>query len=133
MRERHDDTIARPDEARELVLRFGEAPSCDRGPLCFELERLATRERIELGYALETDWREALLLPHGAHVVRLPHEVGRPADRCHEIGGEHGNRCGVVVFPGVSNRLGIEALATPLDRRIDHRVPDRMEGALRER
>ena len=51
------------DEACELVLGLREAARCDRGPLRFELERLAAREWIELRRTLERDRLEAFLLP----------------------------------------------------------------------
>ena len=44
MREAHDDPVAGPDEARELVLGLGEAARGDRGTLRLEGVRLRLRE-----------------------------------------------------------------------------------------
>ena len=94
-----DDAVPRADEARELVLGLGEPARGDRGPLRLERVRLAPRERIELGRAVELERREALLLPDAAHLVRLPDEVGRPVDRRHEVVGP---RRPLVVVGGAS-------------------------------
>src|SRR5262249_39662796 len=49
MRKRDYDTMTGANEAVELGLRLGEPARCDRRPLRLERERLAARERIELG------------------------------------------------------------------------------------
>ena len=72
----------------ELVLRLRQPPRRDRGALRLELERLAAREGVELGRALERERLEALLLPDRAHVVRLPDEVGRAIERGDEVVGD---------------------------------------------
>ena len=125
VRERDDDAVAGADEAGELVLGLGEAAGRDRRPLRLELERLPARERVELGDALEPDRGEALLLPDGAYLVRLPDEVGGAVDRRDEIGRAPSRVLGpaaVVVLPAVGRRLEIDALAPPLRRGVDARL-----------
>ena len=51
VRERDDDAVAGAHEPGELVLGLGQPPRRDRGALRLELERLAARERVELGRA----------------------------------------------------------------------------------
>ena len=77
MGERDDDAVPRTHEPEQLVLGLGEPAGRDRRPLRLELECLPSRERIELGGAVERDRRQALLVPDRAHLVRLPDEIGR--------------------------------------------------------
>ena len=85
MRERDDDTLPGAHELRELDLGLREPARGDRRPLRFERERLALRERIELGCPVERDRRQAVLRPDATHVVGLEDEVGRALERRDEI------------------------------------------------
>ena len=77
VRERDDDAVPGANEALQLGLGLGEPAGGDRGALRLERERLAARERVELGRAREIERGEAFLLPDATHVVRLPDEIGR--------------------------------------------------------
>ena len=83
--ERHDNAVVRTNESGELVLGLGEPAGGDRGPLCLELECLASRERVELRRTVERDRRESFFFPNGTDFVRLPDEVRRSVDRRDEI------------------------------------------------
>ena len=87
MGERDDDVEALAEQAGELVLRLREPAGDERRPLRVEGERLALRQRVELGRAVERDLRAALVAPDGAHLVRLPDEVGRAVERRDEVVG----------------------------------------------
>ena len=60
VRKRDDDPVTAANEARELRLGLGEPACGDRRPLGLERERLALRERVELGAALERDLARGL-------------------------------------------------------------------------
>ena len=82
VRERDDDAVAGADEAGQLLLGLREPARRDRRLLRLERERLRRRERVELGRAVEVEVVAAeLLVPDGAHLVRLPDEVGRAVER----------------------------------------------------
>ena len=77
---------------------------------------------------------EPLLLPHRAHLVRLPDEVGGAVDRRDEVG-RHGRlrrRRRAVALPAVGRRLGIDALAAPLGGGVDARLRDGVQRPLGE-
>ena len=134
MGERDDDAIARAHEARELVLRFGQAPGGDRRPLRFELEGLTPRERVQLGRALERDGRKPLLVPDGAYLVGLPDEVrGAPDGRNEVVGPGRGDPDRWLVLPAVDIVAGTEALGPPLCRGVDGRFRNRVQRPLGER
>ena len=88
MGERDDDVEALAEQAGELVLRLRDPARDERGPLRLERVRLALREGIELGCAIERNLRAALVPPDGAHVVRLPDEVGLARERRDEVVGD---------------------------------------------
>ncbi len=90
MRERDDDAVAGAHEPGELVLGLGEPAGRDRGPLGLELERLAARERVELGRCLERQLHEPLVRPDGPHVVGLPDDVGGRASGATRSSGPSG-------------------------------------------
>ena len=122
VRKRDDDSVAAANEARELRLRLGEPACGDRGPLRLERERLALRERVELGAALERDLLEALLRPDTPHLVRLPDEIGPAIEHRHEIARDLGRRS--------SRRPGASApSARPAARRPDRSRRPRRDGA----
>ncbi len=126
MRERDDDALPGSHERRKLHLGLREPARGDRRPLRFERERLALRERIELGGALERDRRQAVLGPDAAHVVRLEDEVGRALERGDEIGRD-GPRLVLLAVPLVDE---VEAA---LGGREDRARVDRVQRTLRER
>ena len=130
MRERDDDAVPRAHEPEQLVLRLGEAPGRDRRPLRLELERLPTRERVELGGAVERNRRQAFLLPDRAHLVRLPDEIGWAVDGRDQVA-RVDDPCVGVVLPAV-RPLRVDALAAPLGGGVDPRVGDRVQGPLGE-
>src|SRR5438552_3649816 len=126
VRERDDDAMACAHERGELVLRFGEPARDESRALRLEGERLALRQRIELGSATERNGIKALLLPDGPHLVALPDEVDGLRQRPNEIRRDRDR----FVFAEEFRRGEIEA---SFGRWIDHRLVDRMERALRER
>ena len=91
VRERDDDAVARADERVQLVLGLRQAARGECGPLRLERERLARRKLVELGRAAQVDRSELLLLPHLAHLVRLPDEVGAARQRRDEVAGRVGS------------------------------------------
>src|SRR5262249_52561196 len=114
VRERDDDELARTDERGELRLGFRESACGDRRTLRLERERLSLRERVELGGAPERGLRDdAVLVPDLPYLVRLEDEIGNAVERGHELAG----------FLAEAN----------LGRRIDDRLRNRVERALRER
>ena len=127
VRERDDDAVARVGEAAQLVLRLGEPAGRDRRPLRLERVRLALRERVELGRALERGLGRAreLLGPDLAHLVRAPDEVRALRDRGHEVAG---NRRRLVLVG--ERRLG--QVEPALGGGPDRRALDRVQRALRE-
>jgi hypothetical protein len=125
VREGHHDAQPGADERSELLLGFGEPAGRDRRPLGLERERLAGRERVELGSAVQRLRLELLLVPDLADPVRLPDEVGRAAERRDEIVRDRRRR------DAGEGRLG--AVAAALGRRIDDGALDRMQRPLRER
>ena len=126
VREGDDDPVAAADEAGELRLGLGEPTGGDRRPLCLEGERLALRERVELGRPVERHGLQALLRPHAAHLVRLPDEVRRAVEDGDEVVRHRRRR--VVV-----GQCGLEQVGDPLGRGIHDRVRDRVQRTLRER
>ena len=130
VRERDDDVEPAAEQAVELVLRLGQPARGQRRPLRVERERLALRERVELGRALERQLVEALLGPDRAHLVGLPHEVGRAVERQHEVvrsGRPAGERILVV------GERDLDELAAPLAGGVDRGAVDLAQRALRER
>src|SRR5437588_1260712 len=130
MREGDDDALPRAKERRELALGLGQAAGGDRRPLRLERVRLSLWERVELRRAGEGRRIEnAVLLPDAADVVRLEDEIGRPLERRHEVVGYLGGG----LFALVVRELRVEEIEPPLRRRIQRRLGDRVERALRER
>ncbi len=129
MREGDDDPLAGPQERGELALGLGEPAGGDGGPLRFERERLGLRERVKLGRPGQRGRvRDAVLLPDAAHVIRLEDEVGRPVERRHQVVGHLDD--GFVTL--VIRQVRLDEVGTPLGRRVQRRLRDRMESALRE-
>ncbi len=75
MREGDHNALPGAHECRQLVLRLGEPARDERRLLRLERERLAGRESVEVGRALQRDRVEVLLLPDLAHLVRGPDEI----------------------------------------------------------
>src|SRR5205823_1867977 len=69
----------------ELVLRLAQPARRQGRALRVERVALALRERIELARAFERDRRDALLLPHLPHILRLPDEIGHAVDDRHQV------------------------------------------------
>src|SRR5215213_7353161 len=126
VRECDDDAVARADERRQLVLRLGETARRDRRPLRLEGERLTARERVELRRALQRQLDLELLRPDLPHLLWLPHQVGRPVERCDEVARDRLTLAVLVEH----HLLQVEP---SLCGRIDDRVLDRVQRALRER
>ncbi len=124
VRERDEHAAALAQHPGELGLRLRE-PSCGNGrPLCLERMELRVRERVERGGVLEVQGLEALLLPQMPHVGGLPDEVGRAIERRNEI---------VRNSSLVIGEHRLEVVLAALGSRIDDRVLDGMQRALRER
>ena len=114
MRERDDDVEALAEQPLQLVLGLGEPARDERRALRVERERLALRQRVELGRAVERELGEALLAPDRAHLVGLPDEVGRRGERRHEIG-----RDLELASSSSSRQPDLDGVAAPLGRRVD--------------
>ncbi len=71
-----------------------------------------------------------LLEPDAFHLAELPHQVGRTVEDGHEI---LGNARSFTFFFEQQTVVGIERVEPALGRRIDDRVVDRVQRALRER
>jgi hypothetical protein len=119
-REGDEDAPALPHHALELALGLCETTGRDRRTLRLERVRLRSRERIELSRARERDRLEPFVRPHSLHVVRLPDEVGRPFERGDEIDRR-------------VLQVEVDEISPSLGRRLDHRLGDRVQRALRER
>ena len=131
MRERDDDAVAGPDEPRELLLGLGEPARGDRGLLRLERERLARRQRVELAGALQVEVvAPELLEPDALHLAELPHEIGRAVEDGHEILGDAREPHLLLRAAGCRR---VERVEPALGRRVDDRVVDRVQRALRER
>ena len=113
-----DDAPTLPDHPRELVLRLGETTRRDRRSLRLEDVRLRARERIKACRLAEVGRLEPFLLPHSHDVVESPDEIGGPAEERREP-----------ADPVLEQVL----VGYSLGRRIDRRLVDRMQRALRER
>ena len=118
VRERDDDVELLAQQAAQLVLGLGETARGERRPLRVERERLALRQRRQLGRAVERDRRQALLRPDGLHLVERPDEVGRPVERLHEIGG----RLERALLALVRAEVDLDELTPPLGGGIDRRL-----------
>ena len=125
-----DHPVAGANESGELVLRLGEAARGDRRALRLELECLPAREGVELRRAYERHRVELLLLPDGTDVIRLPDDVGCAIDGGDEVAGRKNRRNLVLV---VGRQLHVHEITAPLRGRIDGRLREWMQGALRER
>ena len=125
VREGDHDSVPGADEAGELVLGLREPARRDRRTLRLERVRLAARERLELGAALEREL-DAVLGPDLPYLLRLPDEVRRPVERRHEVVWD---RHGLALL-AQRRLLQVEAA---LGRRIDVRALDLVQRALRER
>jgi hypothetical protein len=130
VRERDDDVELLLQQPVQLVLGLGEPARGNRGTLRVERERLALRQRSELGRTRELDRREALVSPHRAHFVGRPDEVGRPLERRHEVGRYVDLRR---VLELVVQQRHFDELVPALGRGIDRRRLDLAKSALRER
>ena len=130
VRERDDDVEALAEQAVELVLGLGEPARGERRPLRVERERLALRQRVELGRAVERQLGEPLLGPDRAHLVGLPDEVGRRGRAAAR--GRPGAGAG-----GVRPRRRRASSSTSSPRRsaagVDRRAVELAQRALRER
>ena len=71
-----------------------------------------------------------LLEPDAFHLAELPHQIGRTVENGHEI---VGNSRSFTLFFEQQAVVGIERVEPALGRRIDDRVLDRVQRALRER
>ena len=78
--------------------------------------------------AVEVDRRERLLGPDVRDVGGLPHEVGRPVERRHEVAG-NGRRLLALLRPQVE----LPQLAAALGRRVEDGLVDLPQRPLRER
>ncbi len=116
MREGDDDTLSRAHEPGELHLGLRETARGDRRPLSFERERLALRERVELGRAVERDRRQAVLGPDATHVIGLEDEIGRALERRNEVVG-NGPRLPLIAMPL------LDEVEPPLDGGEDRALP----------
>jgi hypothetical protein len=97
----------------------------DRGTLRLEGERLAARERVELCGAVERLGLKLLLQPELANGVGLPDEVGRAAERRHEIAG---------LRPGFAlvTQGRLREVRPALGGWVDHGLVDSVQRALCE-
>ena len=129
VRKRDDNTLARPDEGRELVFRLGEPARDERGPLRLECERLARRQRVDRRGARERDRREPFLLPHGSHFVRLPDEIWSRGHGQNQVV-RNGSR--ELSLLHVLQRR-VDEIEPAFRRRVDNRRLERVERTLRER
>ena len=130
VREGDQHAPALAEHPRELRLGLREPSCCDCGALGLEPMRLGVWEGVELGGALERDRLEPVLLPHAPDVRRLPDEVGRAGDGWNEIVGDDRP---LVVETRLGRELGLDEVAPALRSRVDHRLVDRVQRALRER
>ena len=128
MGERDDDVELLAQQAAELVLGLGESARSKRRPLCVEAEVLALRQRTELRGSTDVDRREPFLGPHRPHFVELPHDVGRGAERWHEVVRHPSDSTVVLRRPEVR----LDALSAAFGRRIDDGLVDLPERPLRE-
>ena len=124
VRERDDDPATLSQHRAELVLGLRK-PSCRDGrALGLERMSLSVRERVELGDAAEPHALERFVGPDVGDVGRLPDEVRASLEWRDEIERTHSDLRG--------SGLGVDEVPTPLGRRVDHRLGDRMQRALRE-
>ncbi len=72
---------------------------------------------------------DAVFLPDPAHVVGLEDEIGRALERRHEIVGHLDDRLDVLVV----GQRRLQEVGPAFGRRIERRLCDRVERALRER
>ena len=122
VRERDEHAAALAQHPGELGLRLRE-PSCGNGrPLC--LERMSCACGNGSSAAVELQGLDALLLPQMPHVGGLPDEVGRAIERRNEI---------VRNSSLVIGERRLEVVPAALDSRIDDRMLEGMQRALRER
>ena len=126
VRERDDDPATLAQHRAELVLGLREPARGDGRALGLERVRLPVRERVELGDAVERRALERLLGPDARR--RRP-----AARRSPGLRSSGGTRSSARTGSSAAVRLGVDEIATPLGRRIDHRLGDRMQRALRER
>jgi hypothetical protein len=145
VREGDDHPLPGPHEGPQLVLRLSEPARGHRRPLRLEGERLPGRERVELRGALERELGVELLAPDGAHLVRLPDDVGAAGNRRDEIVRDYWplSRRGNLPVPpdplpwsaGADRPLRerLDKVEPTLRGRIDDRTLDRMQRPLRER
>ena len=111
----------------ELVLRLGETAGSERGSLRLERERLAARERVELGDAGELDRDEAPPPPRPPARRRAPR-------RCRVAADTGGTRSSGTLGRSRLVRQGhIGEVAAAFRGRVHDGVVDRVEGALSER
>src|SRR5207342_120225 len=123
--ERDDNSATLSQHRAELVLGLRETTGRDRGALGLERVRLTMRERVELGDTSERLARERLVCPDVEHLGGLPDEVWAALEWRDEIERAHTKLC--------REGPGVDQVPKPLGRRVDHRLGDRMQRALRER
>src|SRR5207248_1828427 len=128
VRERDNDGESLAEETAELVLGLRQPARGERGPLRVERERLPLRQRRKLGRAGEVRAGKALLLPDRAHLVRRPDEIDGAVERRDEVVGDH-ERLLLVLL---GTQVDLQELAQPLARRVDGRLVDLPQRALRE-
>ena len=129
VREGDDDAVPRAHEARELVLGLGQPARGHGRTEGVERERLAAREGVELGRALEGHLRQALLAPHRAHALGLPDEVGSALEGRDEVVGRAGGRAAAVLVVSQRGLVGVDGA---LGGRVDDGFLDRVQRPLRE-
>ena len=125
MREGDDHAQAGADERAQLVLGLGQAARRDRRALRLEREGLPLRERVEPRCIAEPELDAELVARDLEHLVGLPDEVRRAVEQRHEIR----RLLGLLVIR--ERRLG--EVGPPLGRRVDERLVNGVQRALRER
>src|SRR5215218_4003724 len=123
MSERDHDTVAAADEAEEVALGLRGTPRGTRRPLRFERVALARRELAQLDRAVERRLEPEFLHRGLPDFVRLPHEI-ECLERRYEIVWD---RRRLVLEPG------LDQIEAPLRCRVDDRLLQCVERALRER
>ena len=129
VRERDDDALARRARTRASSFSASASPRAASAGRCASNANGCpagtgrARSRLLERHRLEPSSSQTC-----AHLVRLPDEIGRAIERRHEVARNSADRLVVVVPASARSRS-----SAPLGGRIDRRVLDRVQRALRER